>query len=304
MNEEEKNSAKLLIRDILTSVIIVVIILGGLYLYTGLWPPMVVIESKSMSHGDGNPPDSQIGVIDTGDLVLVKKVNDRHEIITYVEGKKTGYMAYGDYGDVIIYRKNNMRDTPVIHRAVMYIEYNATSGNWDIPDIGVRNVTHYNLTDYGYNKDTITVWFDKLQFQASDGEKHGGFITMGDYNAAHANSDMNAYDQALGGLVDANGRRVEPVETSWIVGVARGEVPWFGIIKLSTGPHPEPFPENSVTYLIVSLILIFTVPFAIEFTVHLINKKKGSKKGSNANSEMDMTSSRHNRKKERKKNKR
>ncbi len=284
MNESEKASAKLLVRDILTSVIIVVVILGGLYAYTGLWPPMVVIESKSMSHGDGNPPESQIGVIDTGDLVLVKKVNDRHDIVTYVEGKRSGYQAYGDYGDVIVYRKNDVKDTPVIHRAIMYVEYDEMTGLWNIPDIGIRNVTHYNLTDYGYNKDSITIWFDKLSFQASGGVKHGGFITMGDYNAAHASSDMNAYDQAPGGLVDSGGRHVEPVETSWVVGVAKGELPWFGIIKLSTGVHPEPFPENSVTALIVALVLIFTVPFAIEFTVHLVKKKKeqmAAKRGEN-----------------------
>jgi len=42
------------------------LIVGGLllvlYLFSGVWPPMVVIESSSMMHGE----DSQVGVIDTG----------------------------------------------------------------------------------------------------------------------------------------------------------------------------------------------------------------------------------------------
>ena len=37
---------------LLLAVIIIVIILGSLWAYTGNWPPIVVVESNSMMHGE------------------------------------------------------------------------------------------------------------------------------------------------------------------------------------------------------------------------------------------------------------
>ena len=69
------------------------LIIGIIFAYCRVWPPMVVVVSGSMEHPPPLPeePRSYIGVIDTGDLVLVKKVNKVSDIITYVEGEKTGY---------------------------------------------------------------------------------------------------------------------------------------------------------------------------------------------------------------------
>ena len=70
---------------IIYSVILIVfgIILGILVAYTNYWPPVVVVESDSMMHGD----DSSLGTMDTGDLVLVKGVRNRNQIKTYIEGE-------------------------------------------------------------------------------------------------------------------------------------------------------------------------------------------------------------------------
>ena len=73
-------------------------IVGGLYAYSGVSPPFSVINSGSMQHSD----KSQIGVIDTGDMVYVKNPNSK-SITTYVEGSNCGYSKFGDYGDVIVY---------------------------------------------------------------------------------------------------------------------------------------------------------------------------------------------------------
>ena len=96
-------------RELLSAVAVVLVVFLLAWGYTGNWPPMVVIESGSMEH-DGNqlypePGFTHIGPIDTGDLVLVKSA-ERDDIVTYLEGKQTGYKRYGDYGDVIIYYKN------------------------------------------------------------------------------------------------------------------------------------------------------------------------------------------------------
>ena len=143
---ERRSAALGLLKDVVVAFVIVIIVMASLWAFSGgIWPPMVVVESESMMHDD----DSMIGVIDTGDLTIVKKIHDRHDIVTYVEGnpkyqitwvdrdgthgnqnfsgKISPHKTYSDYGDVIIYKKNGMEGTPVIHRAMVWIEANTTS---------------------------------------------------------------------------------------------------------------------------------------------------------------------------------
>ena len=86
------------------------------FAYSGNWPPMVVIESGSMEHSDNplykEPGFTHIGTIDTGDLAVVKEAK-KSDIVTYLQGKKTDYKKYGDYGDVIVYYKNGISATRV-----------------------------------------------------------------------------------------------------------------------------------------------------------------------------------------------
>ncbi|HDP96865.1 MAG TPA: S26 family signal peptidase, partial [Euryarchaeota archaeon] len=108
--------------DIVVAVAIVASILIGMFIYTGIWPPLVVVESKSMQH---SADESSIGTIDTGDLVLIKKVSDKSDITTYLEGKAKSYRSYGDFGDVIVYKRGGSDErTPIIHRAVIYLTAN------------------------------------------------------------------------------------------------------------------------------------------------------------------------------------
>ncbi len=112
---------------------IVIVIILGLFAYSGLWPPLVVVESESMQHSDTT---SYIGVIDTGDLVVVKTISSLSEIKTYVSSLNEGYQTYGDYGDVVIYnRDGSVLAKPVIHRAIVELEFNSTSYSFDIPSL-------------------------------------------------------------------------------------------------------------------------------------------------------------------------
>ena len=106
-------------REIMLALGLVVLLLGSMWVATGSFPPMVVVESGSMMHED----DGSLGAIDPGDLVLVMDP-DRIEIVTFVEATEAGsddfgYESHGMAGDVIIYRKNGGSDTPVIHRALL-----------------------------------------------------------------------------------------------------------------------------------------------------------------------------------------
>src|SRR5207253_8522963 len=80
-----------LARDALVAGLIVAVFLGALYLYAGVCPPLVVVESSSMQHGN---EASSLGVIDTGDMVFQQAASTRDSVITYVEGRANGYSTY------------------------------------------------------------------------------------------------------------------------------------------------------------------------------------------------------------------
>ncbi|MFO8110367.1 MAG: S26 family signal peptidase [Thermoplasmata archaeon] len=261
-------------KEILVSLVILGIILGSLYVYSGRWPPMVVIESSSMSHGE----ESRVGIIDTGDIVVVR---GDAEITTYVEGRPEGYTKYGQYGDVIIYRPmGRQEDTPIIHRPIVYIEFNETTGeSFDIPSLGnldygldwstSQGERLYDLNgtveiyDYGFRDVRIEIkLYDLLR---NENRMQSGYITMGDKN--------NKYDQET---------RIcpAPVHEDWVIGVARSQLPWFGIIKLLYMGRTEEVPTNSWYNLGISLAILLVGPFAIEYIYSKYKNRGKSKKES------------------------
>ena len=272
------------LRDIAIAAGIIGVLLLAIFLYTGNWPPMVVIESNSMQHGD----DSELGVIDTGDLVLVKELDGENDLITYVEGRATGYETYSEYGDVIIYRKNGGADTPVIHRPVIELVLNTTTNNtFDLPglagleygtekdwfispyslesrwwNLGEKHKIHIN--GYGYRKLNLEIDLFKIikdTFNYKD--IHGGYITFGDHNPTIDQGNLDALDG-----------KVKPVKTEWIIGKARGELPWFGIVKLKlSGEVKNEFPTTSVYMIFVTLAVVIALPIVVDFIYHIIKKK-------------------------------
>lgn len=258
-----RESAILFARDVAVAFLVVAIVLGAMFAFTQVWPPMVVVESDSMQHSN---TESFIGVIDTGDLVLVQSVRQRVDVVTYVQGRATGHATYSDFGDVIIFARPGASptSTPIIHRAMAYVLPNASAGA-DVPALvnldpqfwraerdGVQTpvpfgITAFTLLQVGYRG--ASVRFDVSSVQAA------GFLTKGDHN-----------DNADTWGTVAVGR---------ILGKARGELPWFGLIKLTlapgaTGCCPSGWgdrraPSNSWDALLVSLILIIVGPFAADF---------------------------------------
>jgi len=120
-------------------------IIGGIYVYSGVSPPFTVINSGSMQHSD----ESSIGTIDTGDMVIVKNP-DYQEITTYVEGSKTDYSKFGEYGDVIIYRSG---DRNIIHRAMLHMtlyETGIVTQKWYIPEL--KDYDDWDIVNLGSSK--------------------------------------------------------------------------------------------------------------------------------------------------------
>ncbi len=249
------------IREASLAVGLVFLLLGSMWISTGSFPPMVVVESQSMMHNE----DGAIGSIDPGDLILVMN-KDRIDIVTFVEATQDGnehygYESHGMPGDVIIYRKNGGQDTPVIHRALLEVVANGTG--WDVPGTSLRNVETVSMTlDYecSYHGGTYDLRVEEWE------PDHSGFLTSGDNNFGGCMIDQpaaNSQGQG-GGLVDEDGNPVEPVLDDWIVGVASSEIPWIGTIKLATSGTSQSVTSKSWISLTLTILAILASPVALE----------------------------------------
>lgn len=211
--------------------LIIMTLLLALSIYTGTSPPFVVVDGRSMQHTD----QSAIGVIDAGDIVLLQ-ANAR--ITTYVEGRSIGYLTYGDYGDVLVFKHPVFG--LVIHRAIMYVRLNGTG--YDVPGLKVFNVTEVRIDGMGWKRDlSITFQLDKLGNELGNEE---GYITMGDRNAYGGGYDLWI------------------VKSEYVLGRARGEIPYMGLVPLVARGQlvwgDGSVPSNSWLGLNVTLSIVVT----------------------------------------------
>jgi signal peptidase len=188
------------------------------------------VQSDSMQH---NESGGKTGIIDKGDTIFYDKIDNRNDVKTYFQGKRQDYKKYGEYGDVIVYNKNGFSgSTPVIHRALIWIEYNASGNSFDIPELKHHKVgidgdwyilgspsdeRWYNLRGtlvlrkIGYDEEDVTINLNNiiLNYNNPDIEPHSGSITLGDHNGANCDQNM---------LRDEHGGVVRPVTPEWVVG--------------------------------------------------------------------------------------
>ncbi|WP_236044820.1 S26 family signal peptidase [Haloarcula nitratireducens] len=150
------------VRDIGSSVGAVLLVGALLFAVSGIWPPLVAIESGSMEPH-----------IDTGDMVFLMDEerfagpNATHGVVTARSAE--GYVRFERPGDVIIFAPDGSeRRTAVIHRAMFYVE---DGENW------------YDRAD----PDAVGGADDCAELRNCPAP-HAGFITKGDNN--------DAYDQA------------------------------------------------------------------------------------------------------------
>ena len=208
------------IRDVITTVAIVALVGAILFGISGVWPPLVAVESGSMEPN-----------MERGDLIFVVDDDrfagddpvDETGIVTYDTGTENGHEKFGKPGDVIIFNPDGeVFRTPVIHRAHFWVE---EGENW---------VETRANPDY-VNGQTCT------EVAACPAE-HDGFVTKGDNN--------DGYDQA------GHGARLDNVvKPEWTTGKASFRIPWLGHVRLtfdeifaSTAPTvsgPTPTPPDS-----------------------------------------------------------
>ena len=263
------------IKHLAIVITVMIIGLGSLWLYTGSWPPVVVVKSGSMMHHE---TESEWGAIDTGDLILLKSVDEedvRREITTWADKKEK---HYGTWGDVIIFKSNGEDDTPLIHRAVVWLEVNLSCYNtitcygatYDIPSLGYygeeETIPIRDYPAFATNRSkTVDLVIDLGKILNASWHRNerpaSGFITKGDNNPS--------VDQPILSM---------PVREKWVIGKAKGEVPWLGIISLIYQKNPDPIPSNSLMWFFFSIILIFGVSINLEFGIKTIRKHRKKKR--------------------------
>jgi signal peptidase len=197
---DDNPGAAVYLLDLVSSAGAVVAVGLLLFAVSGVWPPLVAIESGSMEPH-----------IDTGDLVFVMD-EDRFAgdgayadtgIVPANRGASTGYTTFQQSGDVIVFQPDGEeRTTPVIHRAMFWVN---ESENW------------YDKADPDY------IDAENCEELRNCPAESAGFVTKGDNNAG--------YDQ-VDGLPSCGPGACDPVRKSWIVGTAEVRVPLLGNIRL------------------------------------------------------------------------
>ena len=251
---------------IMVAVLVFTSILGVMAWYAGTWPPLSVVESSSMQHDDDR---SILGVIDTGDLVIVQ-VSDGHDVVTYIEGYQTGYGMFGDYGDVIIYRpQGDAERKPIIHRAVMFLEP-VGSNEWSVTALagypghlwsvevgdheGMRGML--TLHDYGHAAVTLEIDLDIM-------DRVAGFVTHGDNN----------HKQGVGFVDQMVLDEGKLVQKDWVMSRAAFEIPWIGSLSLLVrNVNVDQVPMNSIMATFAIIVAIMVLPFAAEYGVNRLRR--------------------------------
>lgn len=229
-------------KDFLYITLAVGALFGALWVYTGVWPPMVTVQSNSMMHvdpqeyqrGDGDTLGEDVGfgrlgTLDPGDLVLIKDVERSSEIATFAHPDGT---SYGQPGDVIAFSAQaDGRDFTVIHRAITHVTVRTEpevryivdwTDRWTEPQ-GAQCARDPAYTCV-FNQTGVTIPEMGLFNQPL---AHSGFLTKGDNVASNPGIDQAPARRGQDAL------KPNPVQLEEIRGTAEGELPALGLLKLA-----------------------------------------------------------------------
>lgn len=184
-----------LLREVCVSFAIVLLIGGILFGISGVWPPMVAVESESME-----PNINQYDLVFVTDPGRFSPAEaDQLGVVTADSVDETEYASFNADGSVVVFDNPESHGPPIIHRAHFFVEEDE---NWH----DRANPEYISASDC-----------DELQHCPAP---HDGYITKGDNDASNGQ-----YDQANG---------IAPVVRSeWVRGIARLRVPYVGYVRLA-----------------------------------------------------------------------
>ncbi|WP_243837900.1 S26 family signal peptidase [Halobacterium sp. R2-5] len=191
------NGAVLFVREAGSSALTVAMVGLLLFAVSGVWPPLVAVESGSMQPN-----------MERGDLVFVMEeqrfapeyATGDTGVVTREVAAEHDYRQFGGTGDVVVYQPyGSAAQTPVIHRVHFWVE---DGENW------------YSKADPEY------VDADGCEELRNCPAPHAGFITKGD------NAVTNDYYDQTRGISS-------PVKPAWVKGTAEYRIPYLGWVRLT-----------------------------------------------------------------------
>ncbi|MWV41826.1 S26 family signal peptidase [Natrialba sp. INN-245] len=210
------------VRDILSSVAIVAVIALILFGISGIWPPLVAVESGSM---EPNMERGDLVFVVDDDRFVGDEAVDGTGVVTLENGENGDHEKFGQAGDVVVFKPDGSdHRTPIIHRAHFWVD---EGENW--VDTKAENE---------YVGDATCAEVPTCP------APHDGFVTKGDANSG--------YDQYRGGA------QTDVVSPDWVTGKAMIRVPWLGHVRLFFdslfGAMVGPVPHGAGSGLVSSLL--------------------------------------------------
>jgi hypothetical protein len=168
----------------------------------------------------------------------------------------------------------------VIHRALIFLQWVPSVRKYDAFGLaglpcgtqpGAKYATPGTNNSCGTTDLTGTLdlfhvgWSDvnvTIDLQPSFLGTHSGFITMGDNNI---NAGLGTYDQSSGFELS------QLVEPAWVIGVARGMIPWVGALKLwiEGSPTTPEVPPQSWQFLGLTFAGVILLAFGLHYALRV-----------------------------------
>jgi len=143
---------------------------------------------------------------------------------------------------------------------------------WSVPGTNAINVTsitlHFDGIDAGYydckrpshSGATYVVESHLVVWQWTP--SHEGYLTLGDNNQCSVDQGASATNGSAG--VHSPSGVVGPIRDDWVLGVAGGEIPWLGTVKLALGGPdtygPGDVPSSSYVALFAVVMGVLLLP--------------------------------------------
>ena len=152
---------------------------------------------------------------------------------------------------------------------------------WSVPGTNVTNSETVTIRFDGYHAG----YYDCKRFAHANVEpylvvwdwqpKHSGIVTLGDNNQCSVDQGGLVVNGSSG--VHSASGVAGPVRESWLVGVAGGEIPWLGTVKLMlsgpSSPGTQYVPGSSFLFLAMVIGGIIFAPVGLEVGLSRLMQK-------------------------------
>lgn len=149
---------------------------------------------------------------------------------------------------------------------------------WSVPGTNVTDSETITIKFDGYNAG----YYDCKRFAHANVEpylvvwnwqpKHSGIVTLGDNNQCSVDQGGLVVNGSSG--VHSSSGVAGPVREAWLVGVAGGEIPWLGTVKLMLSgpgsPGTQYVPSSSFLFLALVIGGIIFAPVGLEVVINRI----------------------------------